>query len=169
MAQEKQKTDSYYHLLTRNMLLTIIIVSIMPMILVSSIILYQFDISDHEKVQAHLEELVLKHRQNIDSFLKEKLSDIRLMAQTCSYEELTTSGFLQDRLELLQQIYGPVFVDLGVINSWGLQIAYAGPFNLGKVLYSSAEWFQKAMKSDYFKSDVFLGLRGLPHFIIAVR
>ena len=26
-----------------------------------------------------------------------------------------------------------------------------------------------AMKSDYFKSDVFLGLRGLPHFIIAVR
>lgn len=151
------------------MLLTIIIVSIMPMILVSSIILYQFDISDHEKVQAHLEELVLKHRQNIDSFLKEKLSDIRLLAKTFSYEELTDAGFLQDRLELLQQIYGPVFVDLGVINSRGLQIAYAGPFNLGKVLYSSAEWFQKAMKSDYFKSDVFLGVRGLPHFIIAIR
>ena len=169
MASEKQKTDSYYHLLTRNMLLTILIVSIMPMILVSSIILYQFEISDHEKVQAHLKELVLKHTQNIDSFLKEKLGDIRLMAKTFSYEELADSDFLQDRLELLQQIYGPVFVDLGVINSRGLQIAYAGPFNLGKALYSSAEWFQKAMKSEYFKSDVFLGLRGLPHFIIAMR
>ncbi len=169
MASEKQKTDSYYHLLTRNMLLTILIVSIMPMILVSSIILYQFEISDHEKVQAHLKELVLKHTQNIDSFLKEKLGDIQLMAKTFSYEELADSDFLQDRLALLQQIYGPVFVDLGVINSRGLQIAYAGPFNLGKALYSSAEWFQKAMKSEYFKSDVFLGLRGLPHFIIAMR
>ena len=149
--------------------MTILIVSIMPMILVSSIILYQFEISDHEKVQAHLKELVLKHTQNIDSFLKEKLGDIRLMAKTFSYEELADSDFLQDRLALLQQIYGPVFVDLGVINSRGLQIAYAGPFNLGKALYSSAEWFQKAMKSEYFKSDVFLGLRGLPHFIIAMR
>jgi len=48
-------------------------------------------------------------------------------------------------------------------------VAYAGPFKLGKALYSNARWFQMAMKSDYFKSDVFLGLRGLPHFIIAVR
>ena len=169
MTQQKQRTSAYYHLLTRNMLLTIIIVSILPMILVSSIILYQFDISDRKNVQAHLEELVLKHKQNIDSFLKEKLGDIRLMAKTFSFEELTDSVFLKDRLELMQQVYGPVFVDLGVVNSRGLQIAYAGPFNLGKALYSSAEWFQKAMKSDYFKSDVFLGLRGLPHFIIAVR
>ena len=151
------------------MLLAIIFVSVMPMILVSGIILYQFEISVHEKVQAHLEELVLKHKQNIDSFLKEKLGDIRLLSKTFTYDELTDAGFLQDRLELLQQIYGPVFVDLGVINSRGLQIAYAGPFNLGRALYSSAEWFQKAMKSDYFKSDVFLGLRGLPHFIIAMR
>ncbi len=169
MAHHKQKTSAYYHLLTRNMLLTIIIVSILPMILVSSIILYQFDISEDKNVQAHLEELVLKHKQNIDSFLKEKLGDIRLLAKTFSYEELTDIDFLKDRLELLQQVYGPVFVDLGVVNSRGLQIAYAGPFNLGKAHYSSALWFQKAMKSDYFKSDVFLGLRGLPHFIIAVR
>jgi len=69
----------------------------------------------------------------------------------------------------MQQIYGPVFVDLGVINAQGLQVAYAGPFKLGKALYSNANWFKMTMKSEYFKSDVFLGLRGLPHFIIAVR
>ncbi|MBL7173342.1 MAG: two-component sensor histidine kinase, partial [Desulfobacteraceae bacterium] len=42
-------------------------------------------------------------------------------------------------------------------------------FKLGQAQYSEAKWFQMAMKSDYYKSDVFLGLRGLPHFIIAVR
>ena len=168
MNQNKGAHNGYYYSLTRNMLLVIILVAIMPMIVVSSIILYEFDISYHEKVYAHLEEVILKHKNDIDSFLKQKLGDIRLLGKTFSYEELRDESFLQDRLELLQEIYGPVFVDLGVINTQGLQVAYAGPFKLGKALYSNANWFKMAMKSDYFKSDVFLGLRGLPHFIIAV-
>jgi two-component system NtrC family sensor kinase len=72
-------------------------------------------------------------------------------------------------LEILQRGYGPVFVDLGVINSQGLQVAYAGPFKLGKALYSTAGWFETAMKNEYVISDVFLGLRGLSHFIVTVR
>ena len=169
MKQDKQKKDSYYHLLTRNMLLTVILVSVMPMILVSGIILYQFEISYQEKVHAHLKELVLKHKQNIDTFLREKLDNIRFLGISFSFEELKNETFLRDRLEALQQVYGRVFVDLGVVNSEGIQVAYAGPFKLGKAVYSDANWFLKAMQSNYFKSDVFLGLRGLPHFIIAVR
>lgn len=169
MDTNKQAQSGYYRSLTRNMLLTVIVVSVMPMILLSGITLYQFDISYHEKVHAHLEELVLKHKQNIDSFLKEKLGNIRLFAKTYTFEQLSDEYFLRNRLETLQRIYGPVFVDLGVINAQGLQVAYAGPFRLGKAVYSRSHWFQKAIKSDYFKSDVFLGLRGLPHFIIAVR
>lgn len=169
MDQDKSTHNGYYYSLTRNMLLVIILVAITPMIVVSSIILYQFDISYHEKVQAHLEELVLKHKQQIDSFLRQRLGDIRLLTSTFSLEELKNESFLRDRLEQLQQIYGPVFVDLGIINSRGIQVAYAGPFKLGQAHYSDAKWFQMAMKSDYYKSDVFLGLRGLPHFIIAVK
>jgi len=158
MKQNRQKKDSYYHLLTRNMLLTIIIAAVMPMLVVSSIILYQFDSSYHEKVYAHLEELVLKHKQNIDNFLKEKLGDIRLLATTFSFEELSNEDFLRDRLESLQRIFGPVFVDLGVVNARGIQVAYAGPFKLGKALYSTADWFQETINSQNFISDVFLGL-----------
>jgi len=169
MDRNKGTHNEYYYSLTRNMLLIITLVAILPMVVVSSIILYEFDISYHEKVRAHLEEVILKHKNNIDSFLKQKLGDIRLLAKTFTYEELRDESFLQDRLEVMQQIYGPVFVDLGVVNAQGLQVAYAGPFKLGKALYSNANWFKMAMKSEYFKSDVFLGLRGLPHFIIAVK
>jgi len=169
MDKSKREHRDYYHSLTRNMLLTVIIVSFTPMILVSGIILYQFQTSYHEKVHAHLEELVLKHKQNIDSFLQEKLGDIRFLADNFNFEELSDESFLRDRLESLQKEFGLVFVDLGVIRENGIQVAYAGPFKLGKALYSEADWFQKAMKSKYFISDVFLGLRGLPHFIIAVR
>ncbi|MBT7711013.1 MAG: two-component sensor histidine kinase [Deltaproteobacteria bacterium] len=169
MKQNKQKTDSYYHHLTRNMLLTIIIVSVLPTILISGIVLYQFQISYEEKVHAHLKELVLKNKNDIDNFLREKLDDIRFLGNTFSFEELSDEEFLQNRLKGLQQVYGRVFVDLGVVNSKGVQVAYAGPFRLERAVYTEANWFMKAMKRDYFKSDVFLGLRGLPHFIIAVR
>ena len=169
MKQNKQKTDSYYHHLTRNMLLTIIIVSVLPTILISGIVLYQFQISYEEKVHAHLRELVLKNKNDIDNFLREKLDDIRFLGNTFSFEQLRDEGFLQDRLKGLQQVYGRVFVDLGVVNSKGVQVAYAGPFRLGRAVYSESDWFLKAIQRDHFKSDVFLGLRGLPHFIIAVR
>jgi two-component system, NtrC family, sensor kinase len=169
MKQNGYQKNDYYRSLTRKMILTIIIVSITPLILVGSIILYRFHVSYHEKVEAHLQELVLKHKQTIDNFLKEKLGDIRFLAETFRYDELKDASFLQERLDLLQQSFGPVFVDMGVVNSRGLQVAYAGPFRLGEALYYEADWFKKAMKTRYFISDVFLGLRGLPHFIVAVK
>jgi two-component system, NtrC family, sensor kinase len=169
MDKSKREHRDYYHSLTRNMLLIVIIVSFTPMILVGGTILYQFQTSYREKIHAHLKELVQKHKQNIDSFLQEKLGDIQFLADNFTFEELSDEPFLVDKLESLQKEFGLVFVDLGVIRENGIQVAYAGPFKLGKALYSQADWFQKAMISRYFISDVFLGLRGLPHFIIAVR
>jgi len=168
MSQVTQKEVSHYRLLKRNLILSVILVSITPMILVSSIILHQFNKSYHEKINAHLEELIHKHKQNIDSFLKEKLGDIRTLSNSFSFGQMKDETFLQDRLKLLQQSYGPVFVDLGVINAVGEQVAYAGPFKLGRAQYSGADWFHEASEREHYKSDVFLGLRGLPHFIIAV-
>ena len=157
--------------LKRNVLSWSVFVAITPMILVSCIILYQYRISYHQRVNSHLEELINKHKQNIDTFLRERLGNIQDLARNFAFEQMSNEAFLQERLNILQRSYGPVFVDLGVINSKGVQVAYAGPFKLGHARYSDADWFQKAMenKSEYYKSDVFLGLRGVPHFIIAVK
>jgi two-component system NtrC family sensor kinase len=151
------------------MLLIMILVSCAPLLLIAGIILYQFQISYQEKVIAHLEEVVEKHRQNIDGFLDEKLADIRVMTRTFGLEQLRDEFFLQGKLAILQQEHGGVFVDLGLVNGEGLQVAYAGAFKLARVNYSEADWFKKALKSEQFISDVFLGIRGLPHFIVAVK
>ena len=169
MRQGPKTANNYYSMLTRKMVLIMLLVSVIPMLLVSWSILYEFRTSYREKVFDHLCELVQKHTQGIDGFLKERLADIRFLAETFGFEDLSDESFLRDRLETLQKDYGPVFVDLGVINARGLQVAYAGPFRLERALYSSAPWFKNAMKTRYFISDVFLGLRGLPHFIVAVR
>jgi len=160
---------TYYRSLTRKLIFTVIIVSFTPLILVTGVILKQFYSSYQEKVYAHLGELVLKHKQNIDGFLNEKLSDIRFLASAYTLEELQKEPFLRSKLAELQQEYGPVFQDLGVIDENGNQLAYAGPFNLSNARYAEADWFKHAIKSEFYISDVFLGLRGLPHFIVAVK
>ncbi|NLJ28662.1 MAG: two-component sensor histidine kinase [Deltaproteobacteria bacterium] len=159
----------YYRVLTRNMVLILILISFTPLVLISGIIGYQFETSYRQKVLDHLIELVQKHQQNIDSFLNEKLSYIQVLVNSYSLEELSNESFLNHKLSILQQGYGGVFVDLGLVNAEGVQVAYAGTFKLEKANYSQAEWFKRAMKSHYFISDVFLGLRRQPHFIVAVK
>jgi two-component system, NtrC family, sensor kinase len=159
----------YYRSLALNLVLIIVIVTFTPGALVMATILRQFSSSFHEKVYSHLQELVQKHKQNINSFLSEKLADIRLIVETHNLNEFTDEDHLQVLLKTLQQEFGPVFVDLGLINDEGVQIAYAGPYRLIKAEYSHAEWYKNAKKNDFYISDVFLGLRGHPHFIVAVR
>jgi len=169
MDKDKQQKKSVYQLLTRNMIITVIIVSFTPMILVIGILLYQFNISYHEKTHAHLKELVEKHKQNIDSFLVQRLNNIQYLAETSSFDELTDVFFLDRKLAALQKEYSTVFTDLGVVNEQGVQIAYAGPYKLEGAKYSDAPWFKNAIASQYYISDVFTGLREHPHFIVTVK
>lgn len=146
-----------------------IMVSITPLVLIAGLIGYYFETAYREKVLAHLQELVEKHQQNINAFLDEKLSYIKVLADSYSIEQLANEAFLENKLAILQNAYSGIFVDLGIVDSAGMQIAYAGNLKLEKADYSSAEWFRKAQEQDYFVSDVFLGLRRTPHFIVSVK
>ncbi|MBU0987154.1 MAG: two-component sensor histidine kinase, partial [Proteobacteria bacterium] len=169
MSPNNTLNNKYYQVLTRKLILTVIVVSFAPMILVSGVIFDQFREFYKEKVYAHLGVLVRKHQRTIDSFLNEKMNDVRFLAKSYRFEELKDATFLQQRLSLLQEEYDTVFEDLGVVNAQGIQVAYAGPFELARANYSEADWFKKAIQTQYFISDVFLGLRGMPHFIVSVR
>jgi len=168
MRQDLQPNE-YYKTIKRNIRVIVILVSFIPLIVVSSGILIQFHTSYREKVRAHLETLVKKHKQNIDNFLTERQNNIAFLASSYNYEQLNDPQLIAKLLEKLQKNYGNVFSDIGVVRADGEQISYAGPFALSSARYSEAEWFQKAIKTDTYTSDVFLGLRGFPHFIVAVR
>lgn len=161
--------ETYYKQLTRTMVLSVVLVSFVPLVLISGIVGYEFHTSYRNKVVAHLEEVVEKHKQNIDSFLNERLAEIRVLAHSYPFERLRNPNELQGLLSALQGYHEGMFVDLGLISSDGIQHTYAGPFMLGKADYSEATWFKQVMRRQAYISDVFLGLRGVPHFIVAVR
>lgn len=168
-ATRSDHMSAEYVRLRFRMAVIVIMVSLAPMVLVSGLILYQFHVFSNQMVRAHLGELVLKHKQNIDYFLRQKLNDISHLSRSFDLEQLQDKAFLQERLRILQEEYSFVFVDLGLVDENGRQVAYAGPFELQRADYSGAEWFQRAIKRHGFISDVFLGLRGHPHFIVSIK
>jgi two-component system, NtrC family, sensor kinase len=161
--------SNYYQSLTQKMVLIVIIVSLTPMILVSTMILGEFKQSYREKVYAHLSLQILKHKTIIDNFLTERLNNIQFMTESCDFERFKDENFLETRLAILQNTHGIVFEDLGLIDEKGIQVAYAGPYKLIKAEYADAKWFNEAIMQDNYISDVFLGLRRLPHFIVSVK
>lgn len=161
--------SAYYKSLTRNMVVIMLVVSMMPLILISGILRYYFNVSYQEKAVDHLKVLVRKHQQNIDRFLTLKLADLRVVSRLFPFEQLLEEPFLRECLSTLQQEYPHSFVDLGVVNAQGIQVAYAGPFRLKEVDYSRADWFTKALEDENYISDVFPGVRGIPHFIVTSR
>lgn len=166
MNPEKNAT---YDKLTRNIALTVISVSLAPLILVGGVIFDQFRSIYEEKVYSHLAEVVDKHKDNIDTFLIDKLSEVQYLSRAYSHEELTSAEFLENTLKEIQQQYGRIFVDLGVIDESGQQVAYAGPYDLLGADYSEAGWYIESRNKAASISDVFEGLRQSPHFIITIN
>ncbi len=161
--------QTYYRALMRNMMLIVILVSLAPLLLISALNEYRFENSYREKVNAHLMEVVQKHQQGITMFLNDKLAYVVNLASSVSYNQIKDETYLNQKLTILQKSYMGVFVDLGVVDDQGVQVAYAGAFKLEKADYGQTEWFKKAINRNYYISDVFLGLRRQPHFIITVR
>ena len=58
--------------------------------------------------------------------------------------------------------------DLGLIGEHGYHLAYVGTYDLWSRNYSKEFWFLQVMEKGIYISDMFMGYRKEPHFIIAV-
>ena len=169
MVKDQKMHKQYYKKFTRNMVLVVVAVSFIPMLLISGGVLRAYRLSYNDKLYAHLKEVVHRHAQDIDSFLNARLNNLQFLMDSCEEENLFDEAVLQEKLFQLQQKYDGVFEDLGVINEHGIQESYAGRYKLENVDYSDALWFNEALEKTYYISDIFLGLRSKPHFIISVK
>lgn len=160
---------AYYRSLTRKMVIVIIVVSLTPLILISALTRHHFQAAYKDKVISQLEERLLRHRQIVDDFLTERLGALRVQSNSPQFGRFLDDDGLREQLALVQQEFGRSFEDLGVVNEKGTQVAYAGPYKLKGADYSDAAWFKQAITRDHFVSDVFTGLRGYPHLVVAVR
>jgi len=121
-----------------------------------------------DEFRAHLRWQIEDSQRSIESFLQEKLSGLRFLANAYSLNELSDDAILHTVFAKFRKEFGEI-VDLGLINSEGIQVSYAGPYHLKGREYSNQDWFQEVIIRGVYISDVFTGYRKMPHFAIAVR
>jgi len=120
--------------------------------------------------ESHLHTLRLTSnaRRTITYFFEERQDALRYIIQKEKYQTLTNQENLSYILGNLKMGFGG-FLDLGVIKSNGVQVSYAGPFDLTGKQYSDQEWFINCVERGSYLSDVFLGYRQVPHMIVAIK
>jgi two-component system, NtrC family, sensor kinase len=144
--------------------------SLIPLFALGLTLYYQFHKAYTNKVTDNLRTLVQNRRSALELFLDERVSQVSTVAKTHTLERLMNESYLAE-LFAIMQARSKSFIDLGVIDQEGTHLAYVGPYydKLKPVNYAHEDWFTATMSSGLYVSDVFLGFRKIPHFIIAVR
>lgn len=145
-----------------------LLVSLAPLIILGATIYYQFVRMYQVKIEEQIRYRARAQAEAVDLFLKERTAVLSAMADTHTFQYMIQDTNLSEIFEVMNLRAG-AFVDLGVIDSAGQHVAYVGPYDLRGLNYYVQPWFGEVMTKGVYISDVYMGYRQLPHFIIAVR
>ncbi len=141
--------------------------SLIPLFAAGLFANHDFQTVYRARIINNLSTIVENKKRALDMFLEERAAQLRTLLYTQPTEKLSDEDSLRTLFQAMQAS-SRSFVDLGVIDQNGEHLAYVGPYQLENVNYSDQEWFQKTIFKGLYISDVFLGFRKFPHFIIAV-
>lgn len=144
---------------------------IVPLAALSVYFHFQFQITLKATAKMNLITISESQRNTIDLFLQERVVNIFSLLHSKEFSTAPSRATMDNYLQNLRRV-SDAFIDVGFLNSSGIQIGYAGPFPyLQNKAYVDEEWFLSLMKKDrdYYISDIYLGFRNKPHFTIAVR
>ncbi len=163
------KRQLYRNLRMRIIGLTLV-VAITPLVLLGGAIYDQFARAHENRIEDQIRLLANSQSNAVEVFLRERITLLSMMVETYDFAELSRQEVLARLFETLNRRNDMLgLVDLGVIDASGLHVSYVGPFNLKGFNYEQQTWFGEAMTKGTYVSDVYLGFRLFPHFIIAVR
>ncbi len=160
-------SENRYRLLHRNMVLFMILVTIIPLTLMALVNYHQYRTSLKAEIINPIRVLSSKTKHSFELFLEEKLSTVRFITSAYSNEELANEDKLKKIFRVVKKEF-PGIVDLGLIDSKGIQISYAGPYQLLGKNYSDQSWYHEVIVRGMYVSDVFMGYRKFPHIAVAI-
>ncbi len=159
---------SHYAVLRRKIIFITLLVSLAPLIILGTTIYYQFARTYKNKIKEQITYRASAQAEAVDLFLKERSAILSAMADTHTFSDMINERNLSRVFEVMNLRAG-AFVDLGVIDNSGQHLTYVGPYDLKGRNYYEQPWFAQVMSKGIYISDVYMGFRQSPHFIIAVR
>lgn len=169
LPQKTQAKDyPYFRRVWNTVVVTLLAATFIPLLVIGGVI-YAYTTSVlKEKTFEILQAEVFQQKTAIDRFLAERTRELQLISRNLSLWQLSQPGVLHGLFTKLYQ-ESPYFVDLGIIDDHGRQVAYAGPYDLLSKTYQNSDWYIHTLAHQVYISDVFLGFRNIPHSVIAVK
>jgi two-component system NtrC family sensor kinase len=162
--------EVYYKRQFRKFVFLTAVSSIIPLLILGWIFNYYYTEFVRERTKASFVTQLEQHCKLVDLFLQEQVAKLELAVRNHAKDFLADETNLSAIFVTINEKRG-AFTDLGLIDSEGRHLAYVGPYDLMDKNYSNSFWFQEIMtgpSKQVYISDMFLGFRDVPHFIIAV-
>ncbi len=144
------------------------LVSLAPLIIMTVVNYYQYQKVLSAEMIHPISQLASNTKRSLESFIEERLSALNLIIHDKSFEDLADQEKLIAVFGNMKNSFGG-FVDLGLIDGQGYQRTYVGPYELKGKNYRDQDWFHEVSLRGVYVSDVFMGYRNFPHFVIAVK
>ncbi|WP_419786838.1 sensor histidine kinase [Pseudodesulfovibrio sp.] len=167
------KSDMMFSGVHRLLFVSMLFVPAIPLLLAAGVGSYSFVQTTERFSVSAIRQTAADHRQLVNGFLDERRHDLESFLALAEPDvlvvgEVAGGRTAQDEVEAFRAVSGSAFSDMGLIAPSGIQAAYVGPYDLAGKDYSKADWYVETVKKGYFISDVYLGYRNVPHFVIAV-
>lgn len=166
--ESMSERQTSYRRLFRKFVFYTMVCSVVPILLVGWAIKINYTNFSIDRMTNSFMTQIDHHRQVIQMFIDECRSKLLLITATHRMEDLVTDGKLDELFEMINRDYMSI-TDLGVIDENGNHLDYVGPYDLINTNYSQTDWFREVMDKGIYISDMFMGFRKKPHFIVAVR
>jgi two-component system NtrC family sensor kinase len=163
----RKAQENHYSSMFRFLVVRIMLVSLGPLAAIGGANFLLFYHLNKSLVLEQHANFLRYHKTSVESFLQGLVAEVLSVANNYTLEELVSGGL--ERMYRMVQERGGLFEDLGIIDSMGNHVQYLGPYDLARKNYRETEWFRKVVEEGVYVSDMFLGFRGVPHFVIAVR
>ena len=143
-------------------------VALVPLVILT-VLNYVHD-KEAYRAESHyaVSQILSNTKRSLRSVVDERRSALALIIREQSYAELSSDSALSVALQNLKSSFGG-FIDLGLIDSKGNQFFYTGPYDLKNRSYEDQSWFHEAVLRGSCVSQVFMGYRNFPHFVIAFK
>ena len=161
----------YYRRLKRVLQIGLLIAYLIPISILTVYFNYKFNVSVHESASLHLAAIAESQRNTIALYMQKRMVNLFNLFHAKDFNLHPVQDEMDYYLaNLVKADEG--FVDIGFLNPNGIQIGYAGPYPyLMNKDYSKEEWYVEltTRPQSYIVTDLYLGLRRLPHFTIGVK
>ncbi len=163
-----ERKNNYYDTITKRLLVAFFCLSIVPIVCFAWIMKDAVEDTNVIKLNELAISTVEHRTEFISQFLNDNINMLKRLVSLYSKEFFFNPQNVE-KLFLAMNDQGDI-VDLQVIDVNGTQHAYVGPYRAkieGKT-YDDAQWFRETLISGVHISDVFMGFRNTPHFVVAV-